>query len=258
MITETLLTQSKRLEAEIKSLQAKLQHFPDGKIICAQNEGRYKWYRSDGKHRTYIPKKEHDLAEQLAMKKYLTLRLEECRQEKHAIDLYLRHYPSLESPSRKLLTSSGYRELLAPYFTPDEDTFTSWMNAPFETNPKNPEHLTFQTVSGRYVRSKSESIIDMLLYTNHIPFRYECALSLGGATLYPDFTILHPITGKIIYWEHFGLMDDPGYRSTAHSRLQLYTSHGIIPTIHLITTFETKDNPLSPEYVKKTIQQYFL
>ena len=38
--------------------------------------------------------------------------------------------------------------------------------------------------SGNYVRSKSESMIDMVLYIHKIPFRYECALILGETTLF--------------------------------------------------------------------------
>ncbi|MFQ8777759.1 MAG: hypothetical protein ACLR78_10425 [Roseburia sp.] len=64
------------------------------------------------------------------------------------------------------------------------------------------------------MRSKSEAMIAMLLHLNAIPYRYECALSLGGVTLFPDFTIRHPVTGVLYYWEHFGLMDDPAYAKT--------------------------------------------
>ena len=60
-------------------------------------------------------------------------------------------------------------------------------------------------------------MIAMLLHLNAIPYRYECALSLGGVTLFPDFTIRHPGTGALYYWEHFGLMDDPAYAKNAGS-----------------------------------------
>lgn len=101
-------------------------------------------------------------------------------------------------------------------------------------------------------------MIDMFLYTNHIPFRYECALSLGETTIFPDFTILHPKTGDIYYWEHFGRMDEPSYYKNVAPKLQLYISHGIIPSINLITTYETQNNPLSSEIIDKIIHYYFL
>lgn len=98
----------------------------------------------------------------------------------------------------------------------------------------------------------------MFLYTNKIPFRYECALQLGESVIFPDFTIRHPETGNLYYWEHFGLMDDLSYSRNSCAKLQLYTSHGIIPSIHLITTYETKDSPLSSEIVEKIVSHYFL
>ena len=112
--------------------------------------------------------------------------------------------------------------------------------------------------SGNYVRSKSESMIDMVLYIHKIPFRYECALTLGETTLFPDFTIRHPQTGEVFYWEHFGLMDNAEYSKNACSKLQLYTNHGIIPSIQLITTYETKEHPLTADVIEKIVEDYFL
>ena len=101
-------------------------------------------------------------------------------------------------------------------------------------------------------------MISHFLYTNRIPFRYECALNLDTTTLYPDFTIRHPSTGEFYYWEHFGLMDDPSYCKTVSSKIYFYSINGIIPMIHLITTYETQNNPLSIETIEKTIEHYFL
>lgn len=98
----------------------------------------------------------------------------------------------------------------------------------------------------------------MFLHTNKIPFRYECILHLGNTTIFPNFTIRHPKTGKVFYWEHFGLIDNTAYCQNMHSKLQLYTSHGIMPSIQLIATFETQSHPLCSEMVEKIIEYYFL
>lgn len=86
-----------------------------------------------------------------------------------------------------------------------------------------------------------------------IPSRYEAILQINKTILYPDFTIRHPRTGKYFYWEHFGLMDDPSYAKNASAKHQLYISNGIIPNIQLITTYETKENPLSAEMANKIV-----
>ena len=98
----------------------------------------------------------------------------------------------------------------------------------------------------------------MMLYKNNIPFRYEDKLLLDGIEVYPDFTVRHPVTGKITYWEHFGLMDDDVYRKNACSKIQLYCDNGIIPSVNLITTYETKQHPLDIDHVEAIIKEYFL
>lgn len=258
-IYERMLSERQRLTAELQSLQEQLQNLPEGKIFCTRNGNHYKWYHSDGKKQTYIPKKNRLLAEQLSIKKYLLLRIQETLHEINAIDFYLRHHISNPSQAELMLTSHPeYQELLSPYFQPQVQVHQEWMNVPYDRNMKYPEHLIHKSSSGNMVRSKSEALIDMILHINNIPFRYECALQLGESTIYPDFTILHPHKMKIYYWEHMGLMDNPFYAQKVPSKLQLYISNNIIPGIQLITTYETKDNPLSVEMVKGIVDYYFL
>ncbi len=236
-----------------------MSNLPDGKLICAHNNGYYKWYQSDGCHKVYIPKANRYLAEQLAIKKYLSFLSEDFSNEKKAIDAYLTHHNSKSNKASQLLTdSSEYAKLLSPFFLPLSQELLDWASAPYERNLKSPEHLVHKCKSGNLVRSKSEATIDMFLHQNKIPFRYECALQLGETTIFPDFTIRHPQTGEIYYWEHFGLMDDPHYYKNAYAKLQLYTSYKIIPTIQLITTYETKENPMNAEDVEKIVEHYFL
>lgn len=205
----------------------------------------------------YIPKSERNLAEQLAIKKYLTQVEQDCIQEKRAIDYYLRHH--VPSKAEELLTNKpGYQELLSSYFKPQSQIVEDWMKYPFKKNPKYPENKIHKTSSGNAVRSKSEALIDMVLYTNKIPFRYECALELDNVTIYPDFTVMHPKTGKIIYWEHFGRMLDSKYNKNIGDRLQTYINNGIIPSLNLITTYETQEHPLTIQEIEKVVQNYFL
>lgn len=259
MIYQKMLDESSRIQAQIKSLKEQLKKFPEGKLICAANGNGCKWYRSDGHKSVYLPKKERELAKQLAHKKYLSLQLEHLLQEKSAIDFYLRHHNVEAYQEEQLfLNSPKYKSLLEPVFIPLDQELQTWSNASYEKNDKYQENLVHKTYSGNFVRSKSEALIDMVLYKSKIPFRYECLLQLGDTFLYPDFTIRHPRTGQVYYWEHFGMMDNANYCQKAYSKLQLYSLHGIYPTIQLITTYETKDNPLSTEMIRKIIEFYFL
>lgn len=230
---------------------------PEGKLVCCHHGNRSKWYQSDGCTKVYIPRQNTSLAMQLARKKYLTLKLEDLENEKRALDFYLRHHAPTGKADLLLTTPSEYQKLLAPQFTSFSDDISHWLESPYEQNPSHPERLIYKSSSGHLLRSKSEMMIDTLLYQHQIPLRYECAMTLGDAVLYPDFTIRHPQTGKYFYWEHFGLMDKPEYAANAFSKLRLYTEHGIVPGIHLITTYETLEHPLSIEMVEKIIEYYF-
>lgn len=256
-IYEQMCLESKRLDEQINSLHTQIESLPEGKIICTPNGNAYKWYRSDGHKSVYIPKSERKLAEQLAVKKYLQQVEEDCIQEKRAIDFYLKHHRPSKA-EEMLISKPGYQELLFPYFKSNIQQIEDWLNTPFEQSPKYPENKIHKTASGNVVRSKSEALIDMMLYTNRIPFRYECALQVDNFTIYPDFTIMHPKTGKIYYWEHFGKMDDVKYNRNIGERIQTYVNNGIIPTVDLIITYETSDKPLTVKEIENVINQYFM
>lgn len=259
MLYERMLKEKKRIEKEIKMLKRKLEKCPKENLICCKNGKYYKWYSSDGHTKTYIPKADHLFAEKLAVKKYWTLHLKSMLQEQKAIDFYLKHHSEKAyQEEQALLNSSEFQKLISKLYQPKSQELLEWMNSTYETNSKFPEQLVHRTRAGIYVRSKSELLITMILCKHQIPFRYECALQLGSIKLYPDFTIRHPVTGQIFYWEHFGLMDDPSYRNKTNSKMQLYISNGIIPSIQLITTYETKEYPLSEEMVEEIIKYYFL
>lgn len=255
---ERMLAEYKRLDNQIKLIQTQINHLPEGKLICSRTENRYKWFCSDSHTKTYIPKSDRKFAEKLAMKKYLTLRLEELEKEKTAIQFYLRHHHTADKKSEQLLTEhSEYQRLLSPYFKPISQELREWMGEPYEQNPAYPDQLLHKGCTGKMLRSKSEVLIEMQLHKNRIPYRYEAKLFLKDSIVYPDFTIRHPENGKEYYWEHFGMMDNPAYAKKACEKLEKYALSGIIPSVNLITTYETKDHPLTADAIEEVVEQYF-
>jgi len=178
--------------------------------------------------------------------------------EKEAIQAYLNHCYKFPKQADKLLEeNSKFREMIFSQMNSLEQELLDWQKSPYEKNSNYPEQLIHKTISGHFVRSKSEALIDMTLTKYGIPFRYECALELGNRVIYPDFTLRHPRTGKTLYWEHFGLMDDLNYCHNTSMKMQLYSVNGIIPSIDLIMTFETREHPLYIEQVETIVEQYF-
>ena len=251
-----MIYRSKELERQIPKIQKQIKQLPKGKLICARNGQYYKWYRRIDQKTVYLPKAETEMAKQLARKKYLEHLLEDMKKEKYVIQFYLKHYPHIPK-SNELLKNKEIRNLIEDYFQPISEQAELWCKEEYEKNTLYPEHLIHLSSSGNFVRSKSECMIDTLLFVNKIPFRYECALQLGEAKVYPDFTIQHPKTGEIYYWEHFGMIDDPAYYQKMVAKMRTYITHGICPSVQLIMTYETQACPLSMEMIEKTIVFYF-
>ena len=253
-----MLEKSKQIGRQIDDIKKQLKKMPKGKLISTHVGPYSKWYQSDGHTKQYIKKKDRPLAEQLAAKKYLTQLLEDLSREKIAIDSYLEQHLNYEPKAEKMLAeSSEVQELLSSYFIPLSEELDNWETSPYERNLKHPEHLKHKIGKEEYVRSKSEAMIAKILRVNKIPFRYECAITINGVTLYPDFTIRHPKTGQVYYWEHFGLADDMSYVKSMNYKLELYISNNIIPTVNLITTYESKEHPLDFEMVEMLVDFYF-
>lgn len=233
-------------------------HLPDGKIICVHNGNRVKWFHSDGYTQTYIPKKHREYAQQLAYKRFLLEKQTECKKELYALELYQRHAVGENKKSDRFLSEDpAYQELLCPFYQMVTQEELIWSDTSYPKNPNYPEQLKYKSCKNEYVRSKSEALIAMNLYMEKIAYRYECELKIGKAVFYPDFTILHPLTGKEIYWEHFGKMDLPEYAKNAADKLHMYARNGIYPGDRLITTYETMEQPLDTAIVQKLITYHF-
>lgn len=249
----------RKIERKLVKIGKYIEDFPPGRLIYSKTGKYIKWYQQHDKKKTYISKKDKHMAEKLALKKYYQLIKNDLSIEKDAILSYLNIIDShKETAEQFLIKNSEFQNLLKTQFTPRSKELETWMNASYNKNPYYPEKLIHKSISGNIVRSKSEAIIDMLLYTHKIPYRYDCELILDQKIIYPDFTIMHPQTGQIFYWEHCGLVERAKYMEDMLSKLRTYILNGIIPTIHLILTFETIEEPFTGDAAEKIIEQYFL
>lgn len=259
MFYEQMLINLTKLQKQIDFINTKLQNLPEGNFVCSNTGKNYKWYCTDGKKKSYIPKGNQEFAAQLAYKKHLKWQLQELEKEKKAVELYLRRMdPQKNTPLPSYINHPEYQRLISTYQDPLSKELQDWMIAPYEKSQKYPEKLIHKISSGNVFRSKSEAMIALCLEKHRIPYRYENALYFGEIVVHPDFTIRHPKTGETFYWEHFGLMDQPDYFKNAYTRLNLYNAHGIIPSVHLIATFETREYPLDIAKVEAFIDEYFL
>ncbi len=252
-----------KLKKKIKQLNRLLSRMPEGKLTCAKNGTRYKWYQTFGENRKYIPKNSQSLAQKLAYKSFLSIQIQNLTQEKNALEFYLRHHPQKSWNEIITQKSKEYRRLLSAEIetinlpVETHQSIQEWVNESYEQSKKYPEQLTCPTIDGKMVRSKSEGLICTFLHIHKIPYRYESPLEFDGVTYYPDFTIMHPVTSQIYYWEHFGMMDDKKYLNSFYTKMEWYISHGIIPGINLIMTCETSKKPIDSKQIEGLIGVYF-
>ena len=256
----TFPAMKKRLQEileEIPRLEEELASYPPGQLHCERNGKYLKWYLSEGADRIYLTKRRRRLAEQLAIKKYLGYCLEDLQREKNTLEYCLRKMPPHSGKAIRMLTENPYyKDLLAPYFRSCEEAFQNWSRAPYPCDPRDPAEKTILTPSGQAVRSYSDARIAAVLSQHRIPYRYECQLSLEDAILYPRFTILHPLSHKPYYIEHFTHLDDLERAAVFSHRLSLYTSNGLLPGHELLLLYSDREEDLQPKDIEHLLRVY--
>ena len=221
MDVQKMQKELEHLLAEVHWIQQKLKNLPEENISCERDKQYIRWYLiSEGK-RNYLPRSQEKLANKLMQKKYYLARLKDDLDEITFLKKCLKIAPPHTRRIDKLLSpDSSYHNLLL-------------------------------------VRSKSEVLIANALFSKQIPFRYEACLQLGSHTVYPDFTIRHPVTKKIYYWEHLGMMGEEDYLDNALTKIRRYCRNNIYPDGNLILTYESRQTPLDSELVLHIIEHYF-
>lgn len=91
-------------------------------------------------------------------------------------------------------------------------------------------NLIHRTRRGKAVRSKSEVIVADALQDAGLDYEYERRLiAVDDSIRYPDFTIEDAELGQTIYWEHLGMLEDPGYARRWNDKLAWYRDQDILP-----------------------------
>lgn len=119
------------------------------------------------------------------------------------------------------------------------------------------EKMIHKTVRGELVRSKSEVIIANALHYNGLDYEYEPELVLEGKVKRPDFKIEDYDMGIVWYWEHCGMMTDPGYKKRWEEKKKFYEKNGIIEGKNLIVTYDDEKGGLDASKIQQIIEETF-
>ena len=248
----------------LKLIGTRLKDYPEGSLKIQKRLGKTYYYhqlKENGKYvKHYIGKDDIKLARELANKSYYM-------KVKPLLEKELKMYETLEKIYDDEAVNSIYNSLseerkclVKPVMACPDEILRRWDEEIYEINQKYSENMVYKTEQGEMVRSKSELIIANILYKNRemLKYKYERPLELmiegHTQTIYPDFTILNVRTGKLVYWEHAGRMDDPRYAANFVKKINTYIDNGIIPGKNLIVTYETVNSPIVIQHIQLQIE----
>ena len=229
-------------------IEEKLGKFAEGTVRICSSGGRVQYYHrrtASDRSGTYLRKEDADLIKELVDKDYYRRLDRAIREEISAIRSYMKKCPAIFAEDVYSSLPKHRRMMADPLIETDERVLERWKNTSYvgKTIAEDvPELLTKQ---GERVRSKSEMIFANMMADRDFPYKYECPLKLKGlGTIYPDFTIFDVRNRREIYWEHFGMMDNPDYARKAVNKIRYYNLSGLYLGDRLIVTFETEDRPI--------------
>ena len=140
----------------------------------------------------------------------------------------------------------------------DEVFIRNWLSDKYKTKGFSPTFPEIYSLSGKRVRSKSEGSIINCLESRNIPYYYEYPIYIDGIYFHPDFRILRVRDRKVIYWEHWGSMDDPEYVAEQLRKLEEYKKVGIELGKNLFVTMESHNHPLNVKTINIFIDDYLV
>ena len=120
------------------------------------------------------------------------------------------------------------------------------------------DDLKSVSAKGENLRSGAEMYISARLDHYGIPYRYEDDTGIPDLNYAPDFKIMRPRDRKIIFWEHFGKVNDYEYVMNNIGKVKDYISYGIKPWDNLIMTFSNEKGGYDGKLIDALIECWLL
>jgi hypothetical protein len=250
------------LEELISIKEKHLADAPGGKIRVSVRKGYGQYYHiKDGEKcgGRYIRRSDLDLARNLVQKDYDVKVVEAARDELRTLNVLIKKYEKGTCEDIYGRLSLPRRELVTPFYMPDEDYVRKWLSEPYTGLGFEEGDPELYSEGGLRVRSKNEIIAADIYDKYGIPYKYECPIHLKGYGIaYPDFTLLNVRQRKVCYQEIMGKMTESGYADTNIAKIHAYERNGLIQGKNLILSFDTKAHPLLPKDIESVIKNFLL
>ena len=264
MTVYELLKRKNRLEKIIVRLQTDLKNLPEGKLLIKHNSTRGEQFyinkTCSGKPKYLSIKQDGKIISKLAQKAYIKNVLKEAETELKLLTNLLNH----ETNNSIASIYDNMDNAIKPFINPVEISVQEKIRLFEQRIPKDKQFIKtgqylIKTTRGEYVKSMAEFIIAETLFKYKVPYIYEDILRTADHRIVkPDFTAINLKTGKIILWEHLGMLEKPDYREDNTGKLYSYSLSGIYPGNRMIVTISTKEQPLKESQVETIIRESFL
>lgn len=241
-------------------VEKRMARMPKGNLRISNKRKKPQYYHVTQKGDTngrYIKRSEEALAVALAQKDYYERFLDSVTKEIRALEAYEKRN-DIVLPEDVFAQMNEYRRaMVQPIMISDEEYGRKWEKEEFQHNTYKDFDLKYATKRGELVRSKSEVLIADMYYNLGVPYRYECILDLGnGRNRYPDFTIMKFPERRVIYHEHFGMLDHHEYVDAAIKKMSEYAAAGYVLGVDLFVTVESSACPINIKEMEKSVKRF--
>lgn len=243
-----------RYQAHFDFLNQQYNSLPKGSITHVA-EGQYsRVLRENGKQiKVALGPHDNQLLEELRFRRQIKESLPALKKKIENAAGFLKKDHIFDPLSLEL--PDQYYEINPRLFLPEDFNPAEWAAAPYRKSRFYANDFKHLTEGGVITRSKSEAMIGTQLERHGLNYRYEQATRVCGKIIYPDFLIMHPVTRRLIYWEHFGKLDDLKYVKKNVPRLSEYSRDGFYLGINLVFTYETLETPLTIKTIDAKIHE---
>lgn len=255
-ITELLQEQKTDLVDELGDL-------PKGRLLCYKSHGvtcyseRFPATGNAKKERRQGVKSDSDYLMKLVRKECVVRMIPRLEKDIVLLEKLMRSYEPADENSVMSDIVAKYEEISGYIYNQEVDS-REWANTASGESDYHKEDLTSIAADGSHRRSLGEIIIGSRLSHYNIPFKYEAAINHPDIPYIPDFTIKRPSDGKIIYWEHFGKVNDVNYMQNNKQKLDTYERYGIVPWENLIISYSRSDYSINEKLIDALIQGWLL
>ncbi len=262
MLRRLLKNRKADLQRLIHQCETWLSKAPQGSLRLSSSHNKTYYYhnmsnvKSGGK--LLSAKTDASLIRKLAIKDYYLKIIPAAEEELDAINALLRIKEDQTLAMAYENLHSARKGLINPVEETREKYLSRWIKGLGNNAEPEGGKYYIPTNRGELVRSMNEYHIANALHDEGIPYKYEHPFkAVNGKTYRPDFYVRNPNTGKVYYWEHFGIMDDPEYvRNSFMHKIKIYGESGLIPGYNLIVTFSSKEHELTEQEISDVITKF--